>query len=620
MAYQYPLSGGRINATIGGNTAGVGSLVSTGTMTLVGGNNIVLSQNGNAITISGSNAPAASINFSAGTTSNNLGAVTFANSNGVSFGLNGSTITGSHNGLTSQSNQAFSAGGGSSAFQTLSFGNSNGVTFSNSNGSVVGSVQTNYAATNVTTNNMQTTERNNYFYTSNNTFANQTHTHGNPTLALTNLSGTTGSASNGLTISLSAAAPGGGAGSYNILAAGTQTANTTGTVNFANSNGISFGMSGSSQITASYTVPTQTAYSFSNANGVSFGTNGSTVTGSVATNYAASNHSHGNPTLNLTNLSGTTGSASNGLTLSLSAPAMFDAGVSNAAGGSTFGTMGTANTGGMAFFAGDNIGLSQSTAANGNASVTIQAAAGGGSVNFSAGTTSADLDALTFEDANGVSFGINGSTLTASVNAAGGGVTYSYFNPQDAYLQVTGQHGQATLHMQPSKVPNVAFDRIVMPVYYSNASNSTASITASFWFGVYTRTSASFSLSTSASTAYNWIGSGTVNAASYHGIRLLSIGMTDTILEDQYYFGIVSRTTTAGNNATFQQLVASQMNSTFSGIFGQSSNASVQYTRGLGYYSATTSGMPSVVAMSQLRGNSSMALRQPLFYFVNNTF
>lgn len=44
------------------------------------------------------------------------------------------------------------------------------------------------------------------------TAAQSDHSHGNPTLALTNLSGTTASASNGLTLSLSAAAPGGGAG------------------------------------------------------------------------------------------------------------------------------------------------------------------------------------------------------------------------------------------------------------------------------------------------------------------------------------------------------------------------------------------------------------------------
>jgi hypothetical protein len=43
------------------------------------------------------------------------------------------------------------------------------------------------------------------------TAANSTHSHGNPTLALTNLSGTTASASNGFTLSLAAAAAGGGA-------------------------------------------------------------------------------------------------------------------------------------------------------------------------------------------------------------------------------------------------------------------------------------------------------------------------------------------------------------------------------------------------------------------------
>jgi hypothetical protein len=51
------------------------------------------------------------------------------------------------------------------------------------------------------------------------TAAQVSHSHGNPTLALTNLSGTTASNSNGLTLSLSAAAGGGGADGYNILAA-----------------------------------------------------------------------------------------------------------------------------------------------------------------------------------------------------------------------------------------------------------------------------------------------------------------------------------------------------------------------------------------------------------------
>ncbi len=63
MTYLPPVNGGRINATIAGNTAGVGALVSSGTMMLAGGNNITLSQAGNAITISGA---AAGAGFSAG--------------------------------------------------------------------------------------------------------------------------------------------------------------------------------------------------------------------------------------------------------------------------------------------------------------------------------------------------------------------------------------------------------------------------------------------------------------------------------------------------------------------------------------------------------------------------
>ncbi|HSW90466.1 MAG TPA: hypothetical protein VLF64_00545 [Candidatus Saccharimonadales bacterium] len=53
MTYIPPVNGGRINVTIGGNTTGTGALMSTGTATLVGGNNITLSQNGNALTIVG---------------------------------------------------------------------------------------------------------------------------------------------------------------------------------------------------------------------------------------------------------------------------------------------------------------------------------------------------------------------------------------------------------------------------------------------------------------------------------------------------------------------------------------------------------------------------------------
>src|SRR5262245_41305785 len=45
------------------------------------------------VTAAAGTAAPSPVNFSAGTTSNNLGSVVFADSNGISFGLNGSTIT-----------------------------------------------------------------------------------------------------------------------------------------------------------------------------------------------------------------------------------------------------------------------------------------------------------------------------------------------------------------------------------------------------------------------------------------------------------------------------------------------------------------------------------------------
>jgi len=75
------------------------------------------------------------------------------------------------------------------------------------------------------------------------------------------------------------------------IAAGTQIA-SSGTVSFVNSNGITFGMSGSSQVTATAdyvrsisagtTNATGNQIVFSNGNGVTFGANGATITASVS--------------------------------------------------------------------------------------------------------------------------------------------------------------------------------------------------------------------------------------------------------------------------------------------------------------------------------------------------
>lgn len=78
-----------------------------------------------------------SVNFSAGTTSNNLGSIIFSNSNNVTFGLNGATITASASNAQSTQPVAASASNGSFAFQTLAFSNANNVTFGTSAGSII---------------------------------------------------------------------------------------------------------------------------------------------------------------------------------------------------------------------------------------------------------------------------------------------------------------------------------------------------------------------------------------------------------------------------------------------------------------------------------------------------
>lgn len=224
------------------------------------------------------------------------GNISFSNSNGITFGFNASTVTASHNGLTSQSNQAFSAAGGSSAFQTLNFANSNGVTFSNSNGSVVAShnglttarasndgVGLNTALTagplawTVNSNGISLNASSAAGTTSGfagnlisgsmthntaglnlslnhpawlTTAALSNHSHGNPTLNLTNLSGTTASNSAGFTLSLSAAA-----GGVTPVASASNGSFSFTTLAFSNANNVTFGTSAGSIITASVAAP-----------------------------------------------------------------------------------------------------------------------------------------------------------------------------------------------------------------------------------------------------------------------------------------------------------------------------------------------------------------------------
>jgi hypothetical protein len=252
------------------------------------------------------------------------------------------------------------------------------------------------------------------------------------------------------------------------ISAGTQVA-TTGTVKFANSNGVTFGMSGSSQITASYsqsTAPggiaagTQTATSgtvlFSNGNGITFGLNGSVMTGSVQTAGGTATGVGISAGTQVASTGAVVFSNSNGVSFGMSAstvtasysqstaPSAIAAGTQTAASGTvvfsnsnnvTFGMSGStritasvpaetpfgisagtqsASTGTMVFANSNGVtfGMSGSNQITASYSQSTAPAA------ISAGTASVGAGTVVFSNSNGVSFGLNGSTVTASYTQA----------------------------------------------------------------------------------------------------------------------------------------------------------------------------------------------------------
>lgn len=405
-----------VGVSTGGNTAGTTGLVAS-RMVLYGGSNVSLSQSvsGQSATITWNVHPP--IGIAAGTQTATTGTIQFANSNGVTFGMSGSnTITASVAAL-SNSSLSLSAGASSETASNIVFSNSNNISFGLSAGTITasmaagGGVAISAGTESANSGTISFKDTNGISFGLSASTLTASYTVPTITNSSWTVSAGVNSASvsqlvfsnsnnisfglNGGTITASASLPAGLGDGYNIIAAGTQTAGTTGTINFADSNGITFGMSNSTQVTADFgwylsagSTENTAAKSLrlQDLNGVSFGLGAaSRITASVREDYASSNHSHGNPTLALTNLTGTTASASSGLTISLSAAAPGGGGSQSigmstqTAGGGTAGTTGYAQGSAIQYLLvpGSNITMSQSV--NGSSgTLSIYAPAGGG--------------------------------------------------------------------------------------------------------------------------------------------------------------------------------------------------------------------------------------------------
>ena len=231
--------------------------------------------------------------------------------------------------------------------------------------------------------------------------------------------------------------------------------------------------------------------------------------------------------------------------------------------------------------------------------------------------TSASIDIFKIDQSKNI--WISGSVIvTGSII---GGQSPLLYNPSPGAVGVAGQIGQGSLFMVPFTAPQLVYDRMLVPVNYSNTTNSSNSFTVSFYAGIYTKNGSTLSLRNSQSTSYNITNSGTAGSYSlYGGMKNLSMGFTNTLTAGQYYIGMFSSTATAGGaGMTMSNILVSQINSSYSGLFGVSSAATNQFSLGLGIWSATSAAMPSTIAFSHLTGNSSAYLRPPIFMFANGT-
>jgi hypothetical protein len=567
--------------TLDGNTAGQ-STVSGSNIVWAGGNNITLSANGSTVSIvaaAGGAGDGGNILAAGGSTAASTGTIAFVNGSGVSWGLNGTQLT--------------------------------------------ATVRTDYQSAGA------------YLTTA----ALSTHTHG----SAPSITGSIGVTSNSSAWSIS-------------IPAFLTTAQPVGAyLTTARASNDAIGLN--SALTA---------------NGVSATVNSSGLSlnfPAFLTTAANSTHSHGNPTLNLTNINGTTASASNGLTLSLSAivPAQTVQPVAYSAenGSALFSTLSFPNSNGHTWSTGAN-GIyiasdndthqayatgnttqsstgtiqAQSIIYNGagivsvgvsNGSVIISATANAGTINQT-GPNIADSAAtitsgtVQFSNANGVSFGLAGSTMTASVQAIPAVSMYPYPMPYMGTVTVNvgttttvagGSQTTASYRVWPIVLPEpVTFNDVDLMIS-ANTVNGTGGARGAYMFGLYT-VNASSRLDSVSTFAFGWsltqnsvtaqshtFWRGINPAASSTGLTNSSVSITGAKRVDLYdggaslsaglYYGVLAHTVSSNAAAVISMNNVYVLTghttgiSTVGGYLGQNTTATAPLYGWVGIFSSTSS-------------------------------
>lgn len=272
------------------------------------------------------------------------------------------------------------------------------------------------------------------------------------------------------------------------------------------------------------------------------------------------------------------------------------------------------------------------------------------------GTISSGL--IVFSNSPTVTFGLAGSTVTASAAGGGGGATYSstVLGKKHGWQSTVTSLGQNTVYIFPDIVnANIVASVIKMPVSIIASTNSSASRQVGWTadFGVYTRhatnstvltrhystsytlavswnsnTSMALSMITAIgnSTSYNTTASTSTNGVALssliHSNREFIMPWNTTLAPGEYWFAVRNSSSSVGGAIASALSIsyvggASLTNAAIGVATSAISGNNIARNIGLGNYSATTTALPPSINMTQIARGISNPF--PVIYMLSVT-
>jgi hypothetical protein len=261
--------------------------------------------------------------------------------------------------------------------------------------------------------------------------------------------------------------------------------------------------------------------------------------------------------------------------------------------------------------------------------VVISVPAGGGgltNINVSAGTTSQNLSNIVFSNLNGVSFGLNGSTITGSVNAGGGG-GYSLFSAENFDRVTISNVSNMTLTILTQRPIFVPFElggsltHNIMEIEVSRATSGSNAFTMQA--AIYTMANTT-QLSSIATLQNVFSNTATASISGIRRIRLTGFQAAGSTLSPGQYVMMLyaSAAATASMNYSYRggQTAAPDVGLIQPGT-DQVTTATSDMSMGgykafYGLYSTTTASPPSTVAYTQI---SQHTRGVPIWFWLGRT-